>query len=97
MDQPTARFRIDPDVVIREIDEGLLLVNLQTGATWKLNQVGAEICRRLDGSADVASIVAELDRRYQVGAERLWRDVDALLGDLRQQGIVHSVSPSSGG
>jgi hypothetical protein len=96
MEETTARFQVDPDVVTREIDEGLLLVNLRTGLTWKVNQVGAEICRRLDGATDVATIVAELDRRYQVGAETLRRDVDALLGALQQQGIVHPVPPVAG-
>ena len=97
MDEPTARFQIDPDVVMRDIDEGLLLVNLRTGATWKLNQVGAEICRRLDGATDAASIAAELDRRYQVGSEKLRHDIDALLKELQQQGIVRSAAPGGGG
>lgn len=88
MVETTARFQAAPDVVARDIDEGLLLVNLQTGLTWKLNQVGAAVWRRLDGATDIASIVTELDRRYQVGAETLRRDVDALLQELQGQGIV---------
>jgi hypothetical protein len=88
MSEATARFQVSPDVVTREIDEGLLLVNLQSGATWKLNRVGADVCRRLDGATDVGAIVAALEQHYKVGIETLRQDVDGLLEDLQRQGLV---------
>jgi hypothetical protein len=93
MNATTARFRISSDVVTRDIDEGLLLVNLQTGKTWKLNHVGAAVCRGIEGGVDVAMIIADLARRYRVGAETLQKDVDALVDDLRAQGLVEAASP----
>lgn len=68
-----------------------MLLNLQTGMTWKLNQVGAAVCRKLDGATEVAGIVAELDSRYHVGLETLRRDIEALLEDLRKNGLVELV------
>ena len=88
MHESTAPFRTSPDVVAREIPEGLMLVNVQTGAAFKLNQVGAEIWKRLDGATDVAAIVAQLDQRYRIGTAALQRDVDTLLADLERQGLV---------
>jgi hypothetical protein len=63
-------------------------VNLQTGAAFKLNQVGAAVWKRLDGTSDVAAIAANLDRRYSVGLETLLRDVSALLEDLAKQELI---------
>ena len=88
MVESTARFRFSSDVVARDIDEGLLLVDLANGATWRLDQVGAAVCRKLDGETDVAAIVSDLDRRYRVGAERLLRDVGDLLEQLRDKGLI---------
>jgi hypothetical protein len=88
MVETTARFRASADVAARDIPDGLMLVNLQTGAAFKLNQVGAAVWKRLDGTSDVAAIAADLDRRYAVGLETLLRDVDALLGDLQKQGLI---------
>lgn len=65
-----------------------MLVNLQTGAAFKLNQVGAAVWKRLDGASDVATIAASLDRRYDVGLETLLRDVTSLLEDLQKQGLI---------
>jgi Coenzyme PQQ synthesis protein D (PqqD) len=93
VNETAARFRTSPDVVARDIAEGLMLVNVQTGAAFKLNQVGAAVWRHLDGAREVASIIAELRTRYGVDADRLQCDVDALLADLQQQGLVLPVGP----
>jgi Coenzyme PQQ synthesis protein D (PqqD) len=78
-------------VVARDIAEGLMLVNVQTGSAFKLNQIGAAVWRQLDGAREVAAIVADLEQQYRVGADRLQRDVDALLADLEKQGLVSAV------
>jgi len=67
-----------------------MLVNLQTGAAFKLNQVGAAVWKRLDGSSDTAAIVKDLEKRYRVGRDTLVRDVEVLLRDLEQQGLISS-------
>lgn len=67
-----------------------MLVNLQTGAAFKLNQVGAAVWKRLDGTRDAAAIAGDLDQQYKVGVETLLRDVDALLEDLRRQGLIQA-------
>ncbi len=70
-----------------------MLVNLQTGAAFKLNRVGALVWKRLDGSTDVAAIVADLQKQYRLAADDLRRDVDALLADLEKQGLVTGADP----
>jgi len=88
MAETAARLRASPDVAARDIPDGLMLVNLTTGAAFKLNRVGALVWRRLDGATDVAAIVADLAKQYGVAVEDLRRDVDALLGDLEKQGLI---------
>jgi len=69
-----------------------MLVNLQTGAAFKLNQVGAAVWKHLEGNRDTAAIVAELEKRYSVDQARLLRDVEVLLRDLEQEGLISSSS-----
>jgi Coenzyme PQQ synthesis protein D (PqqD) len=88
VDDTLTRFRISPDVVARDISDGLMLVNVQTGAAFKLNWVGAAIWKRLDGKSTIDVIVAGLGTLYQVGAETLRRDVTSLLEELERQGLV---------
>ncbi len=93
MVETTARFRASPDVAARDIPDGAMLVNLQTGAAFKLNQVGAAVWKRLDGVADLLTIVADLESHYRVAREVLLRDVEALLRELEKQGLISSVTP----
>lgn len=82
------RFRTSPDVAARDIPEGLMLVNVQTGAAFKLNRVGAAVWKRLDGNSQISAIVSELAQQYGVGLDVLQRDVATLLQDLQKQGLV---------
>jgi ubiquinone biosynthesis protein COQ9 len=81
------------DIASRDIPEGLMLVDLTTGAAFKLNRVGALVWKRLDGATDVAAIVADLQTQYRVAAEDLRRDVDVLLADLEKQGLIAAGDP----
>jgi hypothetical protein len=68
-----------------------MLVNVQTGAAFKLNRVGAEVWRRLNGARAIGEIVADLERQYGIGEEQLRRDVEALLEELQKQELVGRV------
>src|SRR3954462_3887393 len=93
MTEPSARFRVASDVAVREIDGGLLLVNLENGKTWKLNQVGAAVVRALDGAAAVADVAANIARQFAAPFETVGPDVEALIEELRGQGLVEAVAP----
>jgi len=82
------RFRFSPDVVTRELDEGVLLVNLETGQTWKLNHVGAAVCRGIEQGADLPHITGDVAGRYGVDVATARRDIDLLVAALRQQGLL---------
>jgi len=84
----TVRLQLSPDVVTRDLDEGVLLVNLENGKTWKLNHVGATVCRGIEQGADLAAITAQVADRYAVDAAVVQRDIDTLIADLRREGLV---------
>ena len=87
-EEAALRLQFSPDVVTRELDEGVLLVNLETGQTWKLNHVGAAICRGIEQGGDLPRVVDELAGRYGVDAATVRRDIDLLVAELRKQGLV---------
>ncbi|HEY4186789.1 MAG TPA: PqqD family protein [Polyangia bacterium] len=86
-----ARFQLGADVVTHHIDEGLLVVDLDSGKTWKLNHVGAAVCRGLEQGADLAHITTELAGRYGMAIETVRRDVETLVDSLCKEGLVTPV------
>lgn len=90
------RYRAGPNVVSRNIPEGgLLLVDLGTGTTWRVNQVGADVFRALASAPSLTELVEDLRGKYDVDSAVLLKDIDGLLAELSRQGLVEMVSDSS--
>jgi hypothetical protein len=92
-DPHPTRYRFGPDVVMRDIEGGLVVVDLGSGGTWKVNDTGAAICREIERGATVPEIGAVVAARFQVSSEVAVRDVGRLLGELEGQGLVQKTSP----
>jgi hypothetical protein len=86
------RYQVAPHVVTREISDGLMLVDVQSGSAYKLNHVGAAIWRLFDGARDIDVIASEMERLYQVARDKLAKDVEALVTDLRAKGLIQAGS-----
>jgi hypothetical protein len=83
-----ARVVPRPDVAVREIDDGAVLVNMGSGACFELNRVGFEIWRALGPGATIAGICDALGGRYSVEREALAADVGSLVGALVAASLV---------
>lgn len=78
-----------PDhILFRELDGEGVLLNLQTGEYYGLNRIGAEVWRALSARQSVDKIHAKLLDRYEVSAERLWGDLEALIHEMNAKGLV---------
>jgi hypothetical protein len=82
-------FGFPHGVVAREVDGEMVLLNLQSEQYYSLDRVGADIVTRLTrGPMDEA--IAALCRDYEVDADVLKEDVDGLVEDLVQAGLLES-------
>lgn len=67
--------------------DGAMLLDERTGRMFHLNTSGHEIVLAvIDGDAE--KTVAQLQARYGIDAERARRDVETLLSDLSERGLV---------
>jgi hypothetical protein len=82
-----------PGVESRAVDGGTLIVDLDTGACWELNAVGAEVWTRLAAGATVADASRALAGRYEVAREELERDVRNLCDALLAAGLLARAAP----
>jgi Coenzyme PQQ synthesis protein D (PqqD) len=80
-------FAFPDGVVARQVDGEMVLLNLTSEQYYSLDSVGADIVTRLtSGPKDEA--VAALCRDYEVDAEVLKGDVDQLVGELLEAGLL---------
>ncbi|HZF05529.1 MAG TPA: PqqD family protein [Patescibacteria group bacterium] len=83
-----ARIRIRKDVVFRDLEGELVLLNLGTGVYFGLDPLGSRIWGLIDGGRSAAEIVGTLTAEYEVDADTCEADLSRFLETLRDNELV---------
>jgi hypothetical protein len=75
-------------LVVREVGDGVLLLDMGADQIHQLNATAGFIWRHCDGVASAADIAALLVREYQVEEGVAARDVEMALSELRALNLV---------
>jgi coenzyme PQQ biosynthesis protein PqqD len=75
-------------VVAQKAKSDWLLLNMENGNYFSLNDIGGRIWELCDGSHSVAQLVAALATEYDAPAEVLQQDVVELLEGLRNGKLI---------
>lgn len=78
------RFAPDPAVTAKTLGDQLVLVQLRTGATFRLNQTGRLIWELACAGSSTADIVQRLAAEFPAATDRLPEDAARLLQELLQ-------------
>jgi Coenzyme PQQ synthesis protein D (PqqD) len=82
------RMMASPDVVTRRLDGELVLLNLLSENYFGLDEVGTRIWEVLLSSPTVQVGFDQLLSEYDVEAPRLRRDLEKLLSQLVEHGLI---------
>ena len=78
-----------PDNVLRqEVDGELVLLDVESGLYFSLNEVGVSIWAAIEAGHHRADIVRLILEEYDVDEEQAGVDVDGLLAELRSRGLI---------
>lgn len=80
---------IDENVAYRELDGEGVLLDLERGIYFGLNQVGARMWALIAEHGSLSAVHAALTREFDAGADVLARDLLALASELASKGLVH--------
>lgn len=81
-------LHIPDDIVFRDIAGEAVVLNLSTGMYFGLDAVGTRIWHLLAEHGSSEPVIGALLAEYDVEEERLRRDVDALIQQLLNKGLV---------
>lgn len=82
------RFQCAAAIQAFPLDDDLVLYDDRDGRSYVLNRTGAAVWRLCDGEATVDDLVASIAREYGEPTERVRPDVEALLAELREAGLL---------
>lgn len=77
-----------PEVVYTDLEDGAVLLHLETKFYYSLNEVGQAIWRMLDASQSLQDIVQKLMAEYEVEEEKAKESVSRFLGELETEQLV---------
>lgn len=85
----TDRFVASDDVIGREVGGEIVLLDLESGTYFGLNEVGGAVWKQIvDGNGTIDGIVDTLFNIYEADRAQIESDVLALLEELTGRGLV---------
>jgi hypothetical protein len=79
----------NPSVIFRDgLDNGMVLVNCDTGVSIALNHTGAFIWSQIDGKTEFEKITSLVSKKFSAKWELVSEDVKILLSTLEKDGFI---------
>ena len=89
MSAKSEKVTINPDIVLREEDEGAFLFDPDSGRICYLNDLGIRIWKLCQKPVETESIVQTISAEYpDIAPERISEDCCSFLDDLREFGFL---------
>ncbi len=84
----TSRVNTAPDVMLRVIGEEAVILNLKSEIYLGLDPVGTRMWMVLHGAPSIQAAYELLLAEFEVEPDRLRRDLDKLLDQMLEQGLI---------
>jgi hypothetical protein len=83
-----ASVRIPEDVVFRELDGEAVILNLESGMYFGLDEVGTRMWQLLDLHRSLRRTLEALEAEFDAPTDRLASDLTDFVGRLQSRGLV---------
>jgi hypothetical protein len=84
------KIAVSDNVVGREVGGETMLLDLASGTYFGLDAVGGRFWQLLEEGKSALEARDTLLEEYEVGADQLERDLEALLANLAEHGLVRA-------
>jgi hypothetical protein len=88
------RFRQSDGVLRQEVSGALVLLNIENGRYYSLNEVGARVFELCDGTRTMSDIAAIIAGEYDAPKMAIQTDVLNMFRELRDESLLVPVHPA---
>lgn len=81
-------YHKNPDVITTELEDGAILLDLNTKYYYNLNETGLSIWQALDETGNPEDIATKLFNEYDVDRKQVSACLNELLDDLEKEGLI---------
>ncbi len=83
-----AWFKKHPEVVYTDLEDGAVLLHLETKFYYSLNEVGQAIWRMIDSVESSDEMTQKLLEEYEVEADRATKSISRFIKELQREKLV---------
>ena len=80
--------RWDPNQIAATVDREIVILSVERGSYYGLDDIGSEIWEKLANPTSIAAICDALAEKYQGDRATIERDVLALLEQMATEGLI---------
>ncbi len=91
MDSDTIIQRVE-HVAWSNIDDEAILLNLENGFYYTLNEVGCDAWQLLDGKRTLGELGLELCQLYDAEQQQIEQDLCSIFQEMQQEALIRTVS-----
>ena len=84
----TTFYRKNPSVVTTELDDGAILLNLDTKYYYNLNLTGLKFWQALETNKNPLTIAKTIAKEYETDEERVKNSLTRLVNELNKEGLI---------
>jgi hypothetical protein len=84
----SVQVKVNPSAVYAELEDGAVILNVDTGTYFGLDRVGSRIWALVGDGSTTEAIVDQLEREYAADRTRLQEDVAGYLRLLEDKGLL---------
>lgn len=85
---PGRQYAVSESVLFRELQGEAVLLEIESGVYFGLNEIGSRIWNLLVAHGDLERVLTDLLDEYDVSEERLRADLEAFLATLVERQLV---------
>lgn len=79
----------DPEMLASKMDDEYVMMSVENGEYYGLDQVGSRIWELLEDEIRVSTLIDQLTAEYEVSREQCEQDVFSFLQDLAEKRLIH--------
>lgn len=81
-------YKIPENVLFQEVDGEAVLLSLDQGFYYGLDELGTRIWKLIDEGLEMEQVVDAVVKEYNVERDQAREDIDKFLGELEETGLI---------
>ena len=95
MSQPRPPFSIPEHVLARKLEDEMVLLNLDSGEYFGLNDTGTRVWELLADGRSSEEVIERLTEEFEVASEVASSHVSTLCNELIEAGLLAAATPTA--